>query len=718
MKEWFTAAEIAALKLPGMPESESGVWRIAKRDGWQHPERQCDVVTNPRGVWRTRDKKQGGGTEYHYSLLPSRAQAALVRKHHTPTEPTRAEIKQRLSSEEAWSHFEGLPEARKDKARTRLKVLQDVDALIRAGTPKEVAIQLICGPVRIPTRTYYEWETRVHGVERPHWLPHLADRYVGRTVEAEITPEAWEAFKADYLRLEQPSAKSCYDRLVRAGRDLGWVIPSSKTLLRRIESEIALPVRVLTREGVEALKRLYPPQRRDRSMFHALEAINGDGHRFDVFVKWPDGEIGRPMMCTFQDLYSGKVVGWRVDKSENRDAIRLALGDVIEDYGIPDHIWFDNTRAFANKALTAGSQTRFRFKIRDEDPVGLCVQLGIEVHFTLPYSGQSKPIERAFRDMCDRIARHPAFAGAYTGNSPVTKPENYGAKAVPIDEFLKVLSAELAAHNAQAGRRSQVCDGRLSFDEAFAASYAASPIRKATAAQRRLWLLAAEGVRASTARGEITLFGNRYWTESLLDHRGQPLIARFDPHNLLDDLHVYRLDGAYIGAAEVVEAVGFADAGAARDHARARRAFIKATRAYAEAEIRLSAAEVAALAPIPGDLPAPEAKVVRMPSGTPAPTSMGQMRRKPLQPAPITPAEQARLTALEAELAPAEVVPLPTRETRETRFARALDLERQREAGQPIGDAEAGWLAVYRTQPEYRAMAKLYEDFGDAVLTA
>ena len=34
MKEWFTAAEIAAAALPGMPRSASGIRRRAKRKNW------------------------------------------------------------------------------------------------------------------------------------------------------------------------------------------------------------------------------------------------------------------------------------------------------------------------------------------------------------------------------------------------------------------------------------------------------------------------------------------------------------------------------------------------------------------------------------------------------------------------------------------------------------------------------------------------------------
>ena len=65
-------------------------------------------------------------------------------------------------------------------------------------------------------------------------------------------------------------------------------------------------------------------------MFHALQAVNLDDHRMDVFVRWPDGTIARPHLEGVQDIYSGLILAWRIDRSENTQAIRLAIGDVIE----------------------------------------------------------------------------------------------------------------------------------------------------------------------------------------------------------------------------------------------------------------------------------------------------------------------------------------------------------------------------------------------------
>ena len=192
----------------------------------------------------------------------------------------------------------------------------------------------------------------------------------------------------------------------------------------------------------------------------------------------------------------------------------------------------------------------------------------------------------------------------------MAKPENYGSKAIPLDVFAAVVAEGVAEHNARSGRRSSVCAGR-SFAETFKESYEKAPIRKATAEQRRLWLLAAESIMAAKVDGSITMLGNRYWSEFLHEHRGAKLVTRFDPQNLQQDLHVYRLDGSYLGAASCIEAVGFFDVEKAREHAQTRGAFVKATKERAKAELKMSLTQAAALLPGAEEPEAPESKVLR-----------------------------------------------------------------------------------------------------------
>ena len=583
-KFWFSAADLAAENLPGMPDTASGISMKAQTSGWP---------TRPR-------EGRGGGVEYPLAALPILAQSALALREARAPEP--------VAGRGEW--LDRQTEKAKARARRKVEALEAVRALALSGQTKVLAMQLVAHQMQVTVSTLYNWEGAIKFEARTDWMPLLAPKHVGGGREAECSDEAWDMLRADWLRLERPSFTSCYRRLVAAAAERGWTLPAARTLERRL---LALPtaVQVVAREGVDALKRMYPAQARDRSVFHALEAVNADGHKWDVFVKWPDGTIGRPLMVAFQDLYSGKFLSWRIDRSENKECVRLAFGDMVNEFGIPDHCYLDNGRSFASKWLTAGVRNRFRFKIRDEDPVGIFTQLGVQIHWTTPYAGQSKPIERAFGDLARDLAKHPRFAGAYVGNSPMAKPENYGSSAVPLDVFIQVIGEGIAEHNARQGRKATVCAGR-SFDATFAESYAISAIRKAAPEHRRLWLLAAENVLVGRRDGAIELLGNRYWAEFLHQQMGDRVVIRFDPETLQDDLHVYRLDGAYLGAAPCVAAVGFNDVNAARLHNQARKAWIRGAKDMAAAERKMTLDQIAAMAPEPAATTAPETKVVRL----------------------------------------------------------------------------------------------------------
>ncbi len=610
VREWFTCAELAAMALPGFPASARGA-QISLG---------AVATTDLEGVrWRARVGR-GGGVEYHYTALPAAAQAQIVARFNEASETAAtARAKASTTREDLWRWFEALPAKKREEAARRLEALQAAVALTSARLGRTEAMRIVAGARGVAASSLYTWMQAVATVAAHDWLPYLAPRHAGRIGhETECSAEAWEFLKADYLRLERPTFEACCRRLERTAAAEGWTVPSERTLRRRME---ALPPELvtLTREGMEALKRSFPAQERDRGVFHAMEAVNADGHKWDVFVRWEDGTIGRPMMCAFQDLYSGMILSWRIDRSANKEAVRLAFGDMVAEWGGPDHCFLDNGRDFASKWLTGGTPNRYRFKVKDDEPAGVMVQLGVQVHWTTPYHGQSKPIERAFRDFAGDVAKHPRFAVAWTGNTPMAKPENYASKAVPIGVFIATLAEEIEAHNTRAARRTRVCAGALSFRAAFDASYATAPVKRATPEQRRLWLMAAEQVMVRRQDGVIHLEGNRYWSQALLALRGQKVTVRFDPQKLHEPLHVYRTDRAYLCAAECIEAAGFADADAARAHARKIGAFTKATKDLAAAERSLSIADVAALLPAaPEPAPAPETKIVRLGAGNTA----------------------------------------------------------------------------------------------------
>jgi putative transposase len=313
------------------------------------------------------------------------------------------------------------------------------------------------------------------------------------------------------------------------------------------------------------------------------------------------------MMVAIQDVYSRKILAWRIGETESAVLTRLAFADLFTKWGIPAGCLLDNGRAFASKWITGGAKTRFRFKIREEEPTGILTALGVRIHWATPYRGQSKPIERAFRDLCDTVARHPALAGAYTGNHIDAKPENYGSRAVPIELFVELVSRGIAAHNARPGRRTETARGR-SFDDVFEASFMRSPIGKATPEQLRLALLAADEVRADRQSGAIMLLGNRYWSPEMSALAGTRVTVRFDPDDLTLPVHVYDTNGRFMATVPILEQTGFLDAGAAQSRARQERELRRTVRKVEELEDLINAGDLAAMMPDhedEADLPQP-----------------------------------------------------------------------------------------------------------------
>lgn len=701
-KEWWTATEIAEAMLKDLPTSQKGIDDLSKRENWR---------AEPK--FARRREGRGGGWEYNWQLFPMRAQKQLLASVNKPIMSQPAEgIGDR---DDAWAWFEALPEKVKDEARYRLLVIQKVEALALSMT-KNLAVSTVARMERPCAKTIWNWFSDIEYVRIDDRLPYLAPRHRAarrKDTRKEMSDEFFDYLKSDYLRPAGPDFAACYRRAVRLADEHGWAYLPERTVRRRFDAEVSKETVTLARKGVDALKVMYPSQTRDKSALHAMEAVNADFHKWDVFVRWPleKGQdkpyIGRPQMVAFQDIHSGRILSWRIDQTPNTEAVRIAAGDMIEEYGLPDHVVLDNGREFAAKFLTGGTPTRYRFRVHADDVPGLFVSLGCKVHWATPYSGQSKPIERAFRDMCNSIAKDPRFDGAYTGNKPEAKPEDYGSRAIDLEEFIAVIAEGIEEHNTRTGRRSEVAFGR-SFAEVFDASYASAPIKKATEAQRRMWLMGAEGLRGNSKSGLVSLMGNEYWAPWMATIAGEKIIARFDPAALWDGLHIYSASNEYLGHAPCKQKAGFFDVGEAKAHSKARRAWLNAEKAVLQAHRRFKAVEL-------GDaLNALDAIAEPAPADTKVIRPVFRKADAPAAPPKAQPDVDAAQAAIIADLSFRRPSPGPEEPSRD-RFKRALDLERKLDRNEEVTPDQQRWLSSYQNTPEYAAERLLWEDFGDAM---
>lgn len=696
-ERYFAVGQLAGL--PGMPSTKRRVRARALRERWP---------------WRERNGR-GGGREYPLSALPEATQLALAQRMLQECAPQTDEAPPALNPAQALTlgeRYERGTYKQKERAQRKLAAVLAYHDLVEGGTLHPVALASAARQAQVSDDSLRRWLQAVEGAAREQWLYLLFGAHAGGAREVEIPTVAWQMLVADYLRPERPSIASCLRRLERAAQKEGWELPHPRTIERRLQ---ALPraVRVLARHGRKAAAQMYPAQQRDKRALTALQILNGDGYKHNLWVRFPDGEIVRAKTWVWQDVYSNRVLAWRVDKSEHTDVIRLSFGDVVERYGLPEAIVVDNTMAAANKVMTGGTRTRFRFKVKPEEPLGVFPLLGVQVHWATPGHGQAKPVERVFGvgGVGEYIDRAPDFAGAWTGASTLDKPEYDGkTRAVELSDLERVIEREIAAWNAQPGRRSAVAQGR-SYDEVFRASYESAPIRRATDAQRRLWLLATEPVRASARDGAITLdagrapgMANRYWCAALTDYAGELLVARFDPAQLHRGVHVYTVDGRYLAFADCHAPAGFNDQAAARNHNRARRQFVRAQREMLEAQRRMDVSDVARMV----SEAAPQAHVTTL-----QPRVIRPLRDPMERPAPkpnLTPEQQAEISRFRDE------APIPLRrklgpgEEARANFEAWLAIDQRKANAEQLSAEDLQLWESYQKTWEYQSQLDMWRE--------
>lgn len=610
IKSYYTAKELASLSLKSLPTSHANVRNKAKKEGW----------TNRKRVGR------GGGTEYLFESLPkevqdeihiiaARAAAKAQAKAAKDSQPALVNKPNEANylPEVIWSGWEDATDKQKARATEKVGGCFAVDDLVNTGVGVVQAIEKVADDTGVSTGSLKRWYYKVRNFERSDWLPILLGNYQPNTSrQATMSDTAWEAFKADYLRLERPQMGTCYERLKAMAAEHNWTIPSLSSIKRKLEREVPKPQRVMLRQGERALADMYPALVRSVETLEAMEWINGDGYQHNAFVRWHNGEIVRPKTWLWQDIRTRKILAYRTDLSENSDTIRLALMDLVSRYGIPRKLTIDNTRAAANKWMTGGVKNRYRFKVKEDDPMGIIPLLGIELFWTSVQfgqgHGQAKPIERAFSHggLGETIDKHPLLAGHHAGANVLDKPDNYhgGKDGASYEDFITALEQGIELWNNRVKRDTEICQGVYSFSQVFERDYANATVRRATSEQMRLLMLMSEAVTLKhngtfslSCGGKVFDQKNRYEAVDLIGSSHKKVVVKFDPERLHDTVWVYSLDGRFLAEAVCTEKVAFGDKATGREHDKARKQYVKAGKAMAKAQQAMGIKELAELMP-------------------------------------------------------------------------------------------------------------------------
>ena len=564
-------------------------------------------------------RRSGSPSEKEWPLeaFPVEAQRYLFEKRLRELEAKDPDAEKNAMEAKAisatrWKRFEAKPTKYREIAAFRFDVVEAYYKALSMGNKAGKARAIAAKQFDCSKDTLRRWLKAVEGQPKNDWLPLLAPDWKGGGKKSQCDEECWVFLYSHYLDRKKPTFSDSYRRAKKIADHKGVSIPSETTLYKRLKDEFS-PVQIaLARDGMEAARRFYPDQVRDKTCFAAGEAVSGDGLKFDsLWIAFEDGEILNTVTAWFwADIRTNYIMAWRAGKTENTDLTRLASYDLTA-IAMPKHITIDNTRAAANKTMTGGQKTRYRFKKMENEPAGLFKLFGAEVHFTNPdkqkTASGTNPIERSFGigGIHEKVRNHPRFKDR--GFSKAT--------AIPFEEFKEVLEEAINEFNMQPGRRTAVCNGR-SFYEAFAESVKESKVVRLTEQQRRLFLMAQEYPVRVQKDGTVKLNArrlgshkNRYYSEVLYKYIGNDVNVHFVPDNLEADVVVYAMDGRFICEAKHLPSIAFNSVEQGRSHNREKTRYLKMVKKELESKRRMEAMEMEAIYPKtePGKIPEPGA---------------------------------------------------------------------------------------------------------------
>jgi len=435
-------------------------------------------------------------------------------------------------------------------------------------------------------------------------------------------PEEAQAYLFQkYCNINQPTASWCIGQLKTEAKKRRWNLPSVVTMRRYIQ-RIPQETRDYYRKGKRYWQEHYVPSvLRDYEEMDPGELYVADHAQINVAVKHPSGRILFPWLTAWKDMRSRKILGWVLADIPSSNTINLSLKYSIERYGAPEHVVLDNGRDFSAKHFTGGQTKRFRFKVQEDELIGIYKLLSIDPHFCIPANAQAKNIERWFWTQEQNFQK--AFP-TYRGNNIMNRPEGMDRRiaqsakgkanyVLEWDDFMGCLDNYIKNYNQDHQHQGHGMDGRTPnqvWNEYFQ-----------THAQRRvspnsLRLLMMKSKRVKVGRFGINAFGERYRSSQLMDHQGHDVIYRYDPQDL-NQIYIYKLDNSFLCIGQRTHRTAWDDEDAYHEIKKIEKKKLRAIKAQREAAENLVQVEFGYQKQEPSgeheDKPAKTVRVLRTP---------------------------------------------------------------------------------------------------------
>lgn len=708
MKEWFTAAEIATLKLPDLPTDLSAVIRRAKREGW---------------VFRAREAS-GGGREYPLSALPTAARAAYVARHlkahevpvsvaqAAAAEPEAVEIRaDAAENRDARLALLAAADAYADEAGIGRKRADAIFAAAYNLDQMPVAPWIKAAVTSLTVRTLARWRA-AREAGATHRL--AVDKGAARRGRGILETANEGAVKTHCLALLSKNPLLTADQIRDAvGGRFGELVTASGEVaplppLRTFQAalklwKVAHKVDLAALANPDAFKNKYR-----HSGTNSLAHVRRPNQLWMIDASPVDMLCvdGRYSIYVAVDIFPRRLMVY-VTRTPRAEAVGLLMRRAILAWGVPEEVKTDN-----------GSDFVAHYTQRVFAAIG--IRRVTSDAFSPEQKGHVERAIRTFQHGCVRLM--PGFIGHSVADRKVIEARKSFAARLGEDPR-EALCVEMTAEEVQRAADEWIAvkyehrphEGLAGATPAHVAASSAEPVR--TVDVRALDMLLAPvaeggGVRTVTKFG-VRIKHHHYRTPDLLP--GREVLVRMDPADLgrayLFDVGAHQ----YLGEAECPELLGI-DPKVATAATREAQARLIAERT---AEVRKEAKTLTKgprLVDVVNRYNARKAgKLVELPRHreahtTPALKAAGQASAPREAPKPRVSAE---VRALRDQLAAApsqdaSVVSLRSADDGRQRFRRAGDLIRRMKRGEPLDPADAQWLAGYIESSEFKGFRLTY----------
>ena len=595
LKTHYSCAELAEMKLPGLPSSERRMRDRVKKDGWIS--RQVDGSGGKDGV----------RTEYQppakiMGLIKEQLLKTMVQS--TPALPAIAKQPTDLTIKPI--NPGNLKDWQREIAQARSAICMEVKRLATvSGT--ERAIQTVidlaereglppqlqrlvpianakAGTGRMLSRTtLYRWLKELPNNDAP--VSNVA-RLAPKTRETEKIP-AWAPYLLNiYSQPQKPTLAYCVEQLeIKLPENI--VAPSYSAANRFIQ-KMSNVDRERGRIGSREIKTMLPFVRRDTAHMWPTEAYTADGHTFDAEVAHPaHGRAFRPEITTVLDIATRKAIGWSIGLAESTWAVLDALRNACENGGIPAIFYVDNGSGYKNATM-------------GDESTGFMSRLGIELTHSLPYNSQARGvIERSHQTIWVKAAKTlPTYMGEKMDAQAKQKVFKITRKDIKISgtsklllewvDFVAFCQQQIDSYNNKPHSslpKIRGADGKKrhqspneAWQQAITDGWKPEEVDPQEADD-----LFRPYKTCKIIRGEVRLFNNQYFSKELEHHHGETAQVGYDIHDA-SRVWVRERSGRLICVAEFEANKRAMFPQSAQDHANYKRAQGRIKRAEAKIE--------------------------------------------------------------------------------------------------------------------------------------